>query len=177
MWIELLTIWYLRCYAGQRTTRANNQKMKLIHKTRMDKNIFTALDPWILFKFKFPFFVLFFYFYFFFLVKAQQINPTYESKKSFWEEREEEGWEILIENGNNRKAVAVYFDAFALIAIILTSNTRGKLWKKGKWKEILFLIKSAIRRINHRNFCCRNSDCIIDFRLNSMQQRSDRACV
>ena len=36
------------------------------------------------------------------------------------------------ENGNNRKVVAVYFDAFALIAIILTSNTRGKLWKKGK---------------------------------------------
>ena len=34
------------------------------------------------------------------------------------------------ENGNNRKAVAVYFDAFALIAIILTSNTRGKLWKE-----------------------------------------------
>ena len=65
----------------------------------MDKNIFTAFDPWTLFCSCGRDQVSFSFLSCFLLsrkckknvVKAQQINPTYESKKNFWEEKEEEG--------------------------------------------------------------------------------------
>ena len=77
--------------------------MSMIHKTRMDKNIFTAFDHWILFCSCGRDQVSFSFLSCFLLsrkckknvVKAQQINPTYESKKNFWEEKEEEGMRMV----------------------------------------------------------------------------------
>ena len=165
--------------------------MSMIHKTRMDKNIFTALDPWILscscgrdqVSFSFLSCFLLSRKCKQMLLRHSRSIPHMRTRRTFGRKEKKRD-----ENGNNRKAVAVYFDAFALIAIILTSNTRGKLWKEWKWNKILFLIKSGIRRINHRNFAAAipggnltvsagSSYCIIDFRLNSMKQRPDRGCV
>ena len=80
---------------------------------------------------KFPFhFCLVFYFHANvkkMLLRHSTSIPHMRARRTFGRKKKKRD-----ENGNNRKAVAVYFDAFALIAIILTSNTRGKLWKKGK---------------------------------------------
>ena len=69
----------------------------MVHKTKMDENkrLWTFGFCSIVEEIKFSFqFCLAFYFHANIkkvYVKAQQINPTYESKKNFWLEREEEG--------------------------------------------------------------------------------------